>query len=501
MEVTLQTGDLMQRITRFIYAGFGIWTISLAQVLTGVASDTATSPIGANQHVLILGDSIAAPGMYSYVANEILLAAHIESPPIFSSFGIAGATSQSILPALSHGLENGLYDWILVNLGQNDSGRFTPDEFKQHSRKLLATLREKAPHAKLGWISLLGSEPTAWADDPTQTKRAGKLLEQRRKCAAIAAATRELCEEEGILYVPLFECVENLLQQRKKLGLKVSFTMDSIHPNLAGYWVFGAALMKSLGFAVPPIERDVLQADALSDQGRLAIADRTEPLTLQFDGIFLKVRLVSPPTDTIISHRRTTAICVDGNVSEWSDVPDVTIAPPLHVTMECVPGAARADRYAASLQSAYDEENLYFAVRVREPATGEGKWFPEIVEIFIDARQDTSQSGNVWRKTPGLTQYCFHRDFSGAEPRVTISINGDDSQGQDIVAAAHLEQGGYAMEIAVPVRNFKQSAFKSGLRCPMDWAVSFTDQAVNLDWMGLMSRSCSTRGYGWLILE
>lgn len=494
-------GILMRTILRCFCRGFGFLVWVLFHTANVASAELASLTIQPNQKVLILGDSIAAPGMYSHAANEILLAAGMESPPLFASFGKAGATAQSILADVPRALENGPYDWILVNFGQNDANRFSADEFKEHSRKLLALLREKAPLARLGWISLIGVEPTAWADDPLQAKRGEKLLEGRRKSATIAVATRELCEEEGILYVPLFESVEQILRERRDRGLRISFTMDSVHPNLAGYWVYGAALMRSLGFRLSPMERDVLQADAFSDQGRLMVDTRSAALALGFEGLFLNVRLIPPPTDEIVSRRRTILIDVDGNLAEWSDVPRVRIAPPLHVTMECVPGSARTGRYAAALQSVYDEANLYFALHVTEPNTENGNWFQEIVEIFIDGRSDPSPSGNVWRKTPGLTQYCFHRDFSGVKPRVGVTVNGDNSQAEGITAAAQPEPGGYTLEIAIPLRNFKQVAFSPGFRCPFDWAVSFTDQALNLDWMGLMSRSSSTRGYGWLILE
>jgi hypothetical protein len=35
----------------------------------------------------------------------------------------------------------------------------------------------------------------------------------------------------------------------------------------------------------------------------------------------------------------------------------------------------------------------------------------------------------------------------------------------------------------------------------MNWAVSYSDQVLNLDWQGMMSRSANTFGYGTLVVK
>ena len=86
-------------------------------------------------------------------------------------------------------------------------------------------------------------------------------------------------------------------------------------------------------------------------------------------------------------------------------------------------------------------------------------------------------------------------------PTVSISANGDASQGEGVRAAAARTDDGYSLEAAIPLANFREIQIGPGTSVPWDWAVSFTDQSVNLDWMGLMSRTQSTRGYGLLTVE
>ena len=181
-------------------------------------------------------------------------------------------------------------------------------------------------------------------------------------------------------------------------------------------------------------------------------------------------------------------------------MPDCRVSAPLHVTWELVPRCASA--YWASARTCRDGQNLYFAFQVRSPDVKEGTVFPEIVELFLDARKDTSATGSVWHRPKGLTQFAFHRDFRDPDrPAVTIGANGDASQGEGVRAAVARAADGYTLEVAIPVANFRQIEVVPGTAIPWDWAVSFTDQAVNLDWLGLMSRMQSTRGYGWLVLK
>jgi hypothetical protein len=349
-------------------------------------------------------------------------------------------------------------------------------------------------------MSVLGSEPTPYANEPSESKRAASLLESRAKHVVIARATKEICESEGIVYVPLHEAFAQLLRERDEQGLKLTFTMDGSHPNLLGNWLVGAALLQCLGFEPERVTVEVLQGEAASDHGRLSVSLASRPVRIRFESLFLEVVLVPPPEPRVVCRRAAAPITLDGRTDDWQGIDEHTISPPANVTWELVPRCAHA--YKASVRTCYDDAFLYFAFRVKEPDVGEGETFPEIVEVFIDARKDTSVSGNVWRQTPGLTQFVFHRSFSDAAkgPGVRVGVNGDRSQGDGVRAAVARSDDGYVIEAAIPLASFKQIAVKPGVILPWDWAVSFTDQSVNLDWLGLMSRSQSTRGYGELLL-
>lgn len=79
--------------------------------------------------------------------------------------------------------------------------------------------------------------------------------------------------------------------------------------------------------------------------------------------------------------------------------------------------------------------------------------------------------------------FCFSRTM-GALAGVT---------GMALISRA---SGFGAAEQAIPLSAFKRVTIGKGSGLPFDWAVSYTDQALNLDWLGLMGRCSSATGHG-----
>jgi len=451
------------------------------------------------ESVLFLGDSIVGPGMYSYVANSLLERLYPGQKITCRSFGIAGSTAKSILPHLPKALGDARYDWIVLNFGHNDSGQCSADEFKANARTLIREIR-KLSQAKLAWMSVLGSEPSPFAGEPGQEGRKKQTEDSRTKQKIIAHATQELAKEERILYLPTHEAFSQLLEEREVQKLPICFTYDGVHPNLLGNWILGASILQCLGLKPAPVRVEVLQSDATCDQGRLPVRRLDKPLAVDFENLFLKVNLI-PAADWRAVAVNRAGIVLDGDLEDWEGIAEHRIAAPLHVTWELVPG--HAAEYAAAMRTCHDAKNLYFAFEVKEPNVDEGAWFPEIIEVFLDGRKDTTTPANMWRGTPGLTQFAFHRDFTGkaGTANAKVMTNGDTSQGEGLKAAAKRSAEGYVLEAAIPLSNFKQIKIEQGTVLPLDWAVSFTDQVLNLDWLGLMGRSANTMGYGVLVIE
>lgn len=458
-------------------------------------------PFKDRQTVLFFGDSIVAPGMYSYVVNSLLDRVHPGHGLTFSSWGQAGATAESILPRVPEVLKGKTYDWVLLNFAHNDCCRYSADEFlSTHAPSLLAEVR-KYHKGRIGWLSILGSEPSPYAGKPNRVKADACIAETRAKQGQYAEAVKALCHEQGLLYVPLHEAMSRLLAERERQNLKICFTMDHVHPNLLGNWIVGGLLLQAMGLDPAPLTVDVLQSDAYTAQGSRDVTPPAQPQMLDFAGLFLKVRLIPPAERVVTADPVAAPVVVDGAPSEWPpDLKAYRIAPPLNVTWELVPRSSTAG-YAATLRACHNAQMLYLLFDVTEPNTGQGKWFDELIEVLIDARKDRSRSGNVWRHTPGLTQFLFSRDFTGGVPgNAKAWANGDTSQGDGLKAAARRTEHGYVLEAAIPLANFKQVDITKTDGAPLDWALSFTDQTFNLDWQGLMSRSGSTFGYGTLRL-
>ena len=450
------------------------------------------------QRVLFFGDSIIAPGMFSHVANALTDRLYPGHGITFHSAGWAGTSAKTILPRVPEALKGREYDWIILNLAHNDVGQYGPEEFQEHAATLLKEIR-KMSRARLAWMSVLGNEPSP--DTGQQDEAAARRTsEQRAKQKAFVGALKEICTREDVVYLPMHEAFEKLLAERSRRGYQTCFTFDHVHPNLVGSWLLGAALLQCLGLEPDTTAVDVLIGDSTSNHSRRPVEPIKKPVELKFDSLFLALRLVLPPAWKVACAQRT-GIVLDGLLSDWKGADVLRIAAPLHVTMELEPRSA-AGR-AATMRTCRDEKHLYFAFEVQEPDTGEGTWFPEIVELLVDGRKDTTRSGNVWQRTPGLTQFAFHRDFTGkaGEGNVSIFVNGDKSQGEAVRAAARKVDAGYVMEVTIPVANFKQVELTKGYELPFAWAVSFTDQALNLDLTGLMGRMSQTRGYARLILE
>jgi len=455
----------------------------------------AACKLKAGQSVLLLGDSIVATGMLSYTANALLDRSCPGHGVTFHSIGRAGETAQGYIARVPDALKGRRYDWIILNFAHNDVGKYQPDEFKKHAASLLDEVR-KVSDAKLAWMSILGNDPRP---SPKEAKRAAATRQKRQRQKLYAQAAKELCEERGILYLPTGEVFEQLLRERAEREYPVTLTYDGVHPNVLGNWLVGAAILQGLGLRPRDQAVDMLAGAALCDHGRRAAPPLKEPLRLEFKSVFVQPRLVPVSHEFACSVEE--GITLDGDLADWAKVAEVGIAPPLHVTMELE--ARSSQRYAASMRTCRDGRNLYFAFEVTEPDTSEGAWFPEIIEIMADARKDTSRSGNVWRGTAGLTQFALHRDFTGnaGEGCVKVMVNGDKSQGEGVRAVARKTDAGYAMEVAIPLAGFKQVRLGPGAKLPFDWAMSFTDQASNLDLMGLMGRCSTTRAYATLVMR
>lgn len=459
----------------------------------------STFLIKKGQKVLLLGDSIVAPGMFSYVINTLLDRLYPGNDITFYSYGKAGATAQSILPDVAKAFKDHSFDWVIINFGHNDANKYSADEFKQTYAPALLREVRKYHKGEIGWTSILGSEPSPHQKEKRPNKRNAGIFKTREKQLPFINALKRICNQYKLHYLGLHEAMDCVLADRQNQRFKICFTMDTVHPNLPGNWLVGALLLQSLGLEPKETTIEVLPGNAFTDHGQEGTFTLQKPMLISLPSCFLSIKLIPPRESTVVSVFRNKPVVLDGMDSDWEGIKSYEIGSPLNVTWELRPRCCSKGNYSASLQSCYDNKNLYFLIKVNEPDLGKAAWFDELIEIFIDARKDRKRSGNVWRRTPGLTQFLFSRDFSGKyKTNVKAWANGDKEQGKNIQAVAKKTRSGYMVEAAIPLNNFKQIDLLKENRVPFDWAVSFSDQILNFDWQGLMSRSQSTFSYGWL---
>jgi beta-glucosidase len=138
------------------------------------------------------------------------------------------------------------------------------------------------------------------------------------------------------------------------------------------------------------------------------------------------------------------AISLDGDLSDWQGVPQVTIPE----TAVAVQGATTATFAAAA-----DEQFLYFMADVTDPTIITGQhgadyWNEDSVEFYINASGDL----RLTTYKPGVAQITVPPLNIGRSPEEIVlgGIQVDTSDAQVVVVET--EQG-YAVEVAVPLRN------------------------------------------------
>ena len=248
------------------------------------------------------------------------------------------------------------------------------------------------------------------------------------------------------------------------------YSMDDLHAaDLERVWALGSAW---------PVLASV-------DGGGTWVQQRSEGANLGKRLNFDKTGLAYAPGEALFRYRNTEVVAykaaqppvVDANLNEWSGVPSYYLnADRASRLLYSIPTPLDA---SASLQVAWDADNLYFGIRVYDNVikvdSGASPWLDDSVEISLDGNHDHVRS---W---PQVDDFMFTITALG-----TIYESGNPMTGATVAHAA--TSNGYILEAAIPRSKLGTFPLNAGGLAGLNWALNDDDGGsglhARLEWTG-----------------
>ncbi|MBC7810771.1 MAG: cellulase family glycosylhydrolase [Burkholderiales bacterium] len=169
---------------------------------------------------------------------------------------------------------------------------------------------------------------------------------------------------------------------------------------------------------------------------------------------------------------------VDGNLSEWENVPQVTFVDGPQ------PAANPQQNGMVTFAAAADSDNLYFAFVVRDSSIiagqhGQDYWNEDSVELYINATGNLSLTNFM----PGVAQITIPAANIGTNAALTTGQNAAALGVRPVVVRTAT---GYAIEMAVPLRTSQWNIVPTdggtlGFNVQLNGATQ-TDRDIKLSW-------------------
>ncbi|MCL2700543.1 MAG: GDSL-type esterase/lipase family protein [Phycisphaerae bacterium] len=458
--------------------------------------------------VLILGDSITADSRYAQIMQNVFDRRwQRQGARRVVAQGNSGWTVRDHLATLDKHVVAWRPNWVLINLGTNDMGRFTVDEFIELYYTLITRIRRDTG-ARIGLIVPL------YVDHPQPEKH--KLFER---------AIKYLAEDQDCLLIPTQDLYNAVRDVPPKT---VHFGGDAVHVNELGYQIYAAACLNALGEfhdadenhpKKPPttewsITVRATQVSAM-DPKKIA-ANKNVKFTLPLPPGKMNVTVVPLERLHIKVPRTKTPITIDGNLDDWKDIP-VTIEldnpktqqvsgiihnsrssgsrpPPRHPRPWDPETVDRQYHWSplpltmtnAKARMAWDNEGLYVAVEVVTPALLRSKttnvWDGDCIEFHLDLRQTEAgkpEPVQVYgEKNAG--QVVIGPGPGNAGPAAVSAGSGDDRFAKTLEAAYCLTAAGYVIEFKLPASQFPTKTLAAKGRFRIDLTVSDIERSVEL---------------------
>ena len=198
----------------------------------------------------------------------------------------------------------------------------------------------------------------------------------------------------------------------------------------------------------------------------------------------------------MLSYRATSPPTLDGDLSEWAELPETTLDISTARWYDYWEGAPPTPWEDASLvmRSMWDGNHLYFGLHVNDDAlvrdSGGTFWRDDEIEIWVDGNGDGETSHYLYDH-----QYTFNHDG-------LVTDKGDST---NLQVAMQVVSGGWNVEVAVPASHLPAGTLAEGNEIRFTFGYRDDDDGENWDvrfvWEGDDQNNATADHYGSLLLD
>ncbi|MET0262871.1 MAG: GDSL-type esterase/lipase family protein [Rariglobus sp.] len=458
-------------------------------VLCAPARDFAVQP---RDNVVILGDSITSDGTFGQMMQDLIDEKFPDHRVRVLARGSHGDTARGAYARMELDVTRWRPDWVVLNFGVNDVGRFTTDEFLAHYERLInRVLRDTR-------ASIVIASPIFQYRDVENPR----MLEY-------VEGLRALAVKYQLAYAPVYEETKRL---RSALPADARYAVDGTHPNEIGHWIFAQTILGALQFPFS-LQTRIVEMPArrtVKDQGD-ALAGRRFTLDLPMPIEFV---LTAPPPPEAEAVRAAKPVTIDGKFDEWNlGAPALALGTPEQRSWGVV--SWQRDRHAAMAWFSWSEDALYFAIQVEDAQVRNDPETKNIVdrdciELAIDARDAAALAQNphvsLTKRIPQVAQYILAPTVGAVPASVVVGL-GDKTMAEEVAVASTITSAGYQIEVRIPAARFAAGRLTKGDVIPVDVTTVNLDRGdryldnTSFRWTGSKWSAFNTREYGRLHLR
>ena len=206
----------------------------------------------------------------------------------------------------------------------------------------------------------------------------------------------------------------------------------------------------------------------------------------------LEGRALLPTPRTAEALGTTIAPTLDGDLSEWSAVPETILSQATARWVNPVGTVPAWEDASLVLQAMWDSDHLYFGLHANDDAlmrdSGDNYWRDDMIVIWVDGDGDGEQLGLYDH------QYAI----------LTDGLVKDWNQPTDLQVVTQTVTGGWDVEVAVPAAHFPADTLVEGNQIRFTFAYSDDDDGGTWDswmeWEGYGDNNSTAVDYGYLLL-
>jgi len=206
----------------------------------------------------------------------------------------------------------------------------------------------------------------------------------------------------------------------------------------------------------------------------------------------LQERSALPTPRTAEALRTTIAPTLDGDLGEWSAIPETILSQETARWVNPVGTVPDWQDASLVLQAMWDSDHLYFGLHANDDLlvrdSGTNLWWDDMIVIWVDGDGDGEQRGLYDH------QYAL----------LTDGLAKDWNQPTDLVMVTQTVTGGWDVEVAVPASHFPAGALVEGNQIRFTFAYADDDEGGTWDswmeWEGYGDNNSTAVDYGYLLL-